>query len=260
MNYNVHDWNFLYSNDPLTYVHYFSLSQKESVQDLDITREVPWIVNICGYLAAIAAITVTMAPIPIMIKFHRESSVGSLPLLPFSSMVINAFAWFTYGFLMSKPKLWIPNLVALPLTMFYVIQYIRYSRQKSTSLFRHLFILLFGIVTTAGSTVVLPFHLSSYVTGIESMLFSILRDSSSLASIPEIIRKKCADSIPLPVTIASLINCTLWVVYGIFDIDDAKVYVPNLIRLFSNLIQMFLVVKFGSRKNQVSGKVDTEKL
>merc|ERR1711862_41229 len=79
-----------------TYVHYFSLSQKESVQDLDITREVPWIVNICGYLAAIAAITVTMAPIPIMIKFHRESSVGSLPLLPFSSMVINAFAWFTY--------------------------------------------------------------------------------------------------------------------------------------------------------------------
>ena len=46
-------------------------------------------VTVCGYLAVLSALLVTMAPIPIMMRIRRENSVGAMPLLPFSSMTVN---------------------------------------------------------------------------------------------------------------------------------------------------------------------------
>merc|ERR1712151_159437 len=202
-------------------------------------------VTICGYLAVFSAMLVTMAPIPIMMRIRRENSVGALPLLPFSSMTVNCFAWFTYGFLIAEPTIWIPNLITLPLTLSYVMQYITHSRQRKLYLFFHLLIILIAIVCTTMLTLQVPLKVSTQIIGTESMILAILRDCSSLVNVPEIIRKKCASPIPVAVTLASALNATLWLIYGKVNINDFKVYAPNLLRLLSNMYQLYLVKKYG---------------
>ena len=61
------------------------------------TDIVPLWVQGCGQLAPLASIVVFLAPIPTMRQISKDRSVGSMPLLPYSSMVSSAFVWVTYG-------------------------------------------------------------------------------------------------------------------------------------------------------------------
>jgi len=226
----------------------------------DNLLSVKTLVTICGYLAVFSAMLVTMAPIPIMIRIRRENSVGALPLLPFSSMTVNCFAWFTYGFLIAEPTIWMPNLITLPLTLSYVMQYVQHSRQRKLYLFFHLLLILISIVCTTMLTLQVPLKVSTQIIGTESMILAILRDCSSLVNVPEIIRKKCASPIPVAVTLASALNSVLWLIYGKVNIDDFKVYAPNLLRLVSNMFQLYLVKKYGIKNTKSSDFGDSEVL
>lgn len=81
------------------------------------------------------------------------------------------------------------------------------------------------------------------------MILAILRDCSSLINVPDIMRKKCASSIPVAVTIASTLNAMLWLIYGKLNMGDFKVYAPNLLRLVANAFQLYLVKKYGTTKS-----------
>jgi len=243
---HANDWSFVYQyygNTPenLPYLN----SENNSNEDNYNLLSVQSFVTVCGYLAVFSAMLVTMAPIPIMMRIRRENSVGALPLLPFSSMTINCFAWFTYGFLIAEPTIWIPNLITLPLTLSYVMQYIQHSRQRKLHLFFHLLLILISVVCTTMLTLQVPIKVSTQIIGTESMILAILRDCSSLVNVPDIIRKKCASPIPVAVTLASTLNAMLWLIYGKVNIDDFKVYAPNLLRLLSNVYQLYLVKKYG---------------
>ncbi|CAK0861871.1 unnamed protein product [Prorocentrum cordatum] len=48
-----------------------------------------------------------------MPKIKREASVGSLPLLPFSAMVMSGSIWASYGWLRGSPAIWVPNCCQL---------------------------------------------------------------------------------------------------------------------------------------------------
>ena len=45
----------------------------------------------------VAAWIVSIAPFPTIRQVQRDKSVGGLPLLPYSSMVVNSAVWITYG-------------------------------------------------------------------------------------------------------------------------------------------------------------------
>jgi len=53
----------------------------------------------CGQAAPIVSSGVFLSPIPTVQNIMSEKSVGRLPLLPYSSMCVNAFMWMTYGML-----------------------------------------------------------------------------------------------------------------------------------------------------------------
>jgi solute carrier family 50 protein (sugar transporter) len=58
---------------------------------------VPGWVSLCTKVAPITSIVLVMAPLPTIQKVVQDRSVGSLPLLPYSSLVGNAFVWIMYG-------------------------------------------------------------------------------------------------------------------------------------------------------------------
>jgi solute carrier family 50 protein (sugar transporter) len=69
--------------------------------DIDSEQEsvtmVAALISLSGKMAPIAAIAVFMAPIPTIRQISATRNVGSMPLLPYSSMIANGFLWFIYG-------------------------------------------------------------------------------------------------------------------------------------------------------------------
>ena len=54
-------------------------------------------VSFCSQTAPLVSSAVFLAPLPTIQNIAAEKSVGSLPLLPYSSMIVSAFLWTTYG-------------------------------------------------------------------------------------------------------------------------------------------------------------------
>lgn len=54
-------------------------------------------VKLAGNIAPIVSSGVYLAPVPTIRNVVQDKSVKSLPLLPYSSMIVNAFMWMTYG-------------------------------------------------------------------------------------------------------------------------------------------------------------------
>ena len=60
------------------------------------------------------------------------------------------------------------------------------------------------------------------------------------------IANKDASSIPLPFTLASTINCSLWSVAGLLAMKDPNIWFPSVMGLLSALAQLFLKGIYGS--------------
>jgi uncharacterized protein with PQ loop repeat len=53
--------------------------------------------------------------------------------------------------------------------------------------------------------------------------------ASPLAALKQVVESKSAASIPLPFTIASLINCFLWSVVGKYEMNDVYILLPSVL-------------------------------
>ena len=60
--------------------------------------------EVCQQLAPVTSILCSMAPLPTIQKISETKSVGTLPLLPYSSMTANGFIWTLYGSLVGSPQ------------------------------------------------------------------------------------------------------------------------------------------------------------
>lgn len=82
--------------------------------------------------------------------------------------------------------------------------------------------------------------------------------ASPLAAVKVVLQTKSADAIPLPFTLASVVNCIFWSVSGLFDLHDYAIYVPNLLGLAFSLVQLLLKIIYGSTGRRWSGMVPLE--
>lgn len=211
---------------------------------------VPEWVSLCGHLAPIFSILVFCAPFPTIAQISRDKSVSSLPLLPYSSMLSSAFLWVMYGFLKSEPKIWSANGVGLILSIYYVVVFTRYCPKQSPTLPGSVKQHLQGCVFVIGSTLLIAVALSTPqaapIIGNAGVVLCVLMFASPLAALRTVFEQKSAKSIPLPFTIAAVINCFLWSVTGKMLMDDFVIYAPNLLGLTFGLIQVALKLFYGN--------------
>jgi solute carrier family 50 (sugar transporter) len=69
--------------------------------------------------------------------------------------------------------------------------------------------------------------------------------ASPLVAVKNVIATKSADSIPLPFTVAGLINCSLWSIVGLLLLNDFNLYFPSMMGLVCALLQLFLKGIYG---------------
>mmetsp|Transcript_14685 Transcript_14685/g.20057 ORF Transcript_14685/g.20057 Transcript_14685/m.20057 type:complete len:243 (-) Transcript_14685:331-1059(-) len=218
-----------------------------------IKSNVPAWVSHCGTLAPLMAIGVFLAPIPTILQIARDGSVGGLPLLPYSSMIANAFVWVVYGLLKSESKIVTPNGIGLVLGIYYYKQFSRHVSASATNLPGTLSQHWNGLVMIISLVLLLATGLTkdmaAELIGKFGVLICMIMFASPLSAMKVVIETRSADSIPLPFTIACVVNCALWSVVGVLDMDDFNVYFPNLVGLSAGLAQLALKGLYGDRKS-----------
>jgi solute carrier family 50 (sugar transporter) len=69
--------------------------------------------------------------------------------------------------------------------------------------------------------------------------------ASPLAAIKTVLESRSSNSIPLPMTVATLISCALWAITGILEMNDPYVWVPSIVGIAFGLMQVGLKMVFG---------------
>ncbi|CAJ1943050.1 unnamed protein product [Cylindrotheca closterium] len=207
-------------------------------------------VALSKFLAPWAAIVVFSAPIPTIRAIERDRSVGSLPLLPYSSMIVSSFLWLAYGALIHEPAVWRTNTCGLFMSLYYFMRFVKHAPPKSPTLpgsvQDHSNAVLLIVLGTLAIIYVMPIENPAHLIGNIAVIFCVAMFASPLAALKTVIQTKSARSIPLPLAIATCINCGLWSIVGLFDIVDFNIYFPNLLGLVCGIAQLVLKLYYGS--------------
>jgi solute carrier family 50 protein (sugar transporter) len=207
-------------------------------------------VKFCGKAAPIVCSAVFVAPLPTISKVVSTRTVGGLPLLPYSSMAVNAFIWMVYGLLNAETKVWQPNLFGLIMASYYCFQYKKVVPRNASNLpgtlsqhFRYGTLLMTFTILLAST---LENQVATAIIGKLGVIICIVLFASPLSTLKTVIATKSAKSIPLPFTLGCMLNCFLWTVTGIFEMKDFNIIFPNVLGLLSAIAQFALKVMYGN--------------
>ena len=141
--------------------------------------------------------------------------------------------------------------------VYYFLTFIRFSPKKSPTLPGSTMQHFQGMSLLVGITTILAFSLptmkAAEIIGTLGVIFCVAMFASPLAALKSVLATKSAKSIPLPFTVAAIVNCFLWSVVGLMDMKDFNIYAPNLLGLLFGLIQLALKLIYkGEREHPPS--------
>ena len=195
-------------------------------------------------LPSIAIQVVFLAPMEAMRTIQKNGTTGNLPLLPYASMTVNGILWTTYGALQGDPTICISNASAILFGSYYW----RTFNKHKTPGFNMAPYVQVGAATTCcilGVAALCPPALAANILGLIGNACVIGMFAGPLTVMRTVIAEKSTAALPFGMTIATLINCSLWFSYAYFVIDDPYIWVCNLIGLSSSLVQLALFARFG---------------
>jgi solute carrier family 50 (sugar transporter) len=213
------------------------------------------LIRLCGYLAPVFSILVGVSPYPTVRHIQRRGKVGDYPLLPYTSMVITSTLSLAYGLLRDNVIIWSTSAVAVVLGIYYLLCYVQYAHTVvSTSTLpgtveQHVAAVCVAMMLTILWTLNplgLASHEPDWLIGKVGLWFRVLMFASPLTTIRVVIRTRSARSIPLPFALASSVNCILWIIFGVCQVKDPNVYLPNVLGLGFALAQLTLKALFRS--------------
>ncbi|CAH0475168.1 unnamed protein product [Peronospora belbahrii] len=165
-------------------------------------------------------------------------------VLPVLSMIANCITWGLYGVLIDDFfPLVFTNIIGIFLSLFYLIVYYYYATNKGS--------LSLEILATALVLVgILLYPLMAafdrvqdetveHVVGFLAVTSSAIMFGSPLVLVKRVIRERNASSLPLNMITTGVVNCVLWLWYGLL-LEDAFVIVPNAANLLLGTVQLGL--------------------
>ena len=122
---------------------------------------------------------------------------------------------------------------------YYFKEFIKYIPKKELYQ-QHITVLATIILMNTYIYYKFPKRKAAEIVGKEGVLLYIILFASPLCKLKNVIESKSAVSIPLPFTIASTLNCSLWTIVGMFLMNDFNVFFPAAMGLSSALAQLLL--------------------
>ena len=222
-------------------------------------KEPPKWLEACNQLAPCTNILCSLAPLSTILHVSRTKSVGSLPLLPYSSMIANGFVWALYGHLAHLPNVKYANMIGIMLGTFYFKEWTGAAADSiSGVIMYHKLAITWIVLINCLVAARFPRKVATEIVGKEGVLVFILLFASPLSALKEVIANRSAAAIPLPFTVASTINCSLWSIVGLFLMNDFNIYFPSILGLLCAMIQLFLKGIYGDGIGSIKRKGSLE--
>jgi len=175
-------------------------------------------------LPGLASISFSLCPlVEVVPRIWKERSVGKLPLLPYTIMVTNGLLWSTYGLSLDIPAIWCPNLFGMLLGLCYSAVYYCFCPTQADWLpltrTVHVAAVISVALFCAGAICRLEKGTSSSLIGVVGNVFQTALFGGPLGAIRTVLKEGSTRSLPFGFTCASVINCSLWLCYGLMLAD-----------------------------------------
>lgn len=173
------------------------------------------------------------APTAAVLSAIRSNNIGDLNPIPLAFMSIASVAWLTYGVSISDPYVALANIAGCFGSIGFVLGILPLLRDDTKTLRTTQGIVLAGcgsclcLWTYLGLSGASAAKIGSSLGLFASGIFLIL-SASPLSTVGKVIASRDSISILGPLTIAQVINTTLWSAYGL-AIKNRFVYGPNVI-------------------------------
>lgn len=167
-------------------------------------------------------------------------------MLPYTSMICNGFVWALYGHLAKLPTVKYGNIIGITLGSYYFKEWTRAAAASASgAILYHKLVITWAILLNSLVAVRFPRKVSTEIVGKEGVFVFILLFASPLSALKDVIASKSASAIPLPFTIAALINCSLWSLVGVLLMNDFNIYFPSILGLLCAMVQLLLKGIYG---------------
>eukprot|EP00842_Homolaphlyctis_polyrhiza_P000205 jgi/Hompol1/1185/HPOL_005529-RA len=193
-----------------------------------------------------------LSPYRAVERVEKSENIGEVNPMPFPLIIANSLAWIMYSMLIQNPFIFIPNILGYPLGIFYTLTCFKYTNKLFQWRIQTILIVSSTVIFTGtfASFMLLKNDpdKSRWIMGLLCTLILSVFYAAPLSIYYRILKKR--DSRPLNplLALASIINGSLWVVYG-FSIDDGFVWVPNLVGVFMGIVQVIVMIVFPKRQS-----------
>eukprot|EP00667_Euglena_gracilis_P023439 EG_transcript_26436 len=187
---------------------------------------------------------------------RRHHTPDALDHTTLTMQLLNCVSWMVYAILAKDLFVWWSNMPGLMLTLFYVSTILTLAGEKGhvavtakveRILGMGIFCLLMEICTIAfGITDAADRQL---LAGLMANTFTALMFLAPTLNVAQAIRERSAAAFVVPLVIVTLLNCSMWVGYGLLAKKDPFIYVPNAVGVVTALIQSAVIVLFGRSKD-----------
>jgi len=191
-----------------------------------------------------------VAPYPTIKQVTEDKSTKGLPPLPYFSMFANGYLWFAYGLSAGMDlTIMLPNVTGMVAGLYYSKKFVE-NNSGQYDLKPYYAGTAASLAAISGLLAFLPAADAQTALGYMGCVIVVAMFSGPLAVIKEVIETKSTKSLPFPMAVATVINCTLWGAYGSLVIHDPFVWAPNILGLGSGLAQLGLFAKYGFAKEE----------
>eukprot|EP00669_Euglena_mutabilis_P007134 TRINITY_DN2516_c0_g1_i1.p1 TRINITY_DN2516_c0_g1~~TRINITY_DN2516_c0_g1_i1.p1 ORF type:complete len:251 (+),score=65.43 TRINITY_DN2516_c0_g1_i1:26-754(+) len=196
-------------------------------------------------VASIATVALFTSPLNVAWEMNLRKSTGSYSPLPYFAMILNCVVWALYGSRITDAAIFFPNTVGICVA---TLTLTAFSRNLETEKRRSFTWMAVGAVVVAGALATWFFFLLSPqdatpCMGAAGAALSISMFASPFATMQQVIAEKNSASLPLPMILASAVNCALWTTYGAL-IGNLNVLIPNAAGLCFSVVQLGLVAAY----------------
>eukprot|EP00980_Cylindrotheca_fusiformis_P018408 scaffold6052_cov118-Cylindrotheca_fusiformis.AAC.21 len=172
-----------------------------------------------------------LAPASAVFDAIRADDIGDLNPVPLAIMSVVCMAWLVYGFLVQDPYVALSNIAGCISSIGYVVTILPLLQSNKPALRKTQTLIMSGVTATiclwtflavSGTSIAK----SSSAIGIFASSLFVVMAGSPLLTIKSVVANKNSRSILGPLTIAQVVNSSLWTMYG-FAVKNSFVWGPN---------------------------------
>ena len=171
-------------------------------------------------------------------RILRKQSDCRLSPLPFISLLTNCAVMTLYAYMRSNATIFVPNFTGFVTGVVCIIVFQRYTKETKKEFFfaSALILLIASYFVFTGE---------AYNLGLVGVCLSVVLMGSPLATLSTVIAEKSTESLPFMTSVTTFLNALTWSLYGLLEVNDEIVYIPNLIGLCLATVQLSCFYVYG---------------